>query len=259
MQQFDLICVILADDYIHHQTMKKMKKLLLATFCTLLACTTVAQSTGTVTLNRFAGSKITGIEVSGPFTVNISQGAKSSFKIVVPKRCEDLLILEQDNDGQVEVYWKKGSNIRAITGDVFEIQMVCSTLQTIDCSGAVVMNLNGKINTQELDIDASGASKIEADDLTVTGKLSVDVSGANKQTLKGSAANCEIAGSGACKLDLSKFEVSNMDLDLSGAGKCSVWVTGNLSVDISGSGDVSYSGNPNLRKEISGAGRVTKL
>lgn len=236
-----------------------MKKLILAVFCTLLACTTIAQPTGTVTLNRFAGSNITGIDVSGPFKVDISQGANSSFKIMIPKQYEDLLIVQQDNDGEVEVYWKNGTNIKHVDGDVFEIQMVCSTLQTIDCSGAVVINMNGKINTKELDIDASGASKIEADDLTVTGKLSIDVSGANKQMLKGSAVNCEIDGSGACRIDMSAFKVNDMSLDISGAGKCSVWVTGNLAIEISGAGDVQYKGNPTVRKDISGSGKISQL
>jgi hypothetical protein len=130
-------------------------------------------------------------------------------------------------------------------------------LKTIDLSGAVNIESQGKLTIPELAISGSGASDAKLD-MDVQ-RLGIDCSGGSKLKLTGSAKDVDVDVSGAVDLFAFDFPAENYKLSISGAGKAEINVSKNLKVDISGAASVRYKGTPTgMYQDISGAGSIKK-
>ena len=145
-------------------------------------------------------------------------------------------------------------------------------LSALKISGASQVDVQGFSSGDDLGIEVSGASTINFDDMEsgdfnavisgasrVRGSLNAagsdfELSGASQLELTGKADDLKIEASGASNVNLAGFPADNADIELSGASRGEVSVSGELDVTLSGASRLRYSGNPQLgRVDVSGA------
>lgn len=115
-----------------------------------------------------------------------------------------------------------------------------------------------EIESDSLEITLSGAAAISIPSLNVE-FLKVDIPGAARLAVSGHTTEQEVMITGAGRYEASKLESQDATVELTGAGKATVWVEGNLNVSLHGIGAVEYYGNPTLSETITGLGRVAGL
>ncbi len=192
------------------------------------------------------------IDVSGTFDIILSQGATQSVTVeaddnlmkIIKTRVEDgKLIIESEKPIQ------HASSLK--------VYITITELKSLELSGAVNAITEGRLTLPELSIEGSGASDSKFD-IDVQ-KLDVDCSGGSKLRFRGMASKVHMEVSGAVDLYAYDLVAEDFHLEISGAGKAQVNVTGELNVDISGAGTVRYKGTPGkLIENVSGAGSIKK-
>ena len=174
----------------------------------------------------------TKLEVSHAFAVDLVQSRSYSVVITTDDNVID----------EVEVT-KFGNTLRIglkeifinIQGVTLRAEVSMPTLEALDLSGAT--SLKGEMDTGDVRFELSGASRL---------------------TLDGTGGDMRIDASGASHADLSDFVVEDADVEVSGASRATVNVTGRLDVDASGASHVDYLGDPILgRIDTSGASSVS--
>jgi hypothetical protein len=189
---------------------------------------------------------------TGHFTVYLSQGDKESLKI---EASNDLLsqIKSEVKNNELHIYMDQShtSKEKAV------IYIGIRDLKEMNCSGAVTVNTQGMIKSNEIEFDFSGASKANLE--LTSARLEISVSGSSSIKVKGSCDQVELNISGAGTYDAVDLNSKNYDIDISGAGTATITVTDKMEVSISGSGSVKYKGDPAIEKSISGAGKITRL
>jgi hypothetical protein len=198
-------------------------------------------------------SSFNGIEVSGAFDVMLTQGTANSVILEADDNLMDLIRTEVR--GSTLVIDNKEPIYHSTSLKVF---ITFTDLKSIDLSGAVDIESQGKMTLSDLSISSSGAS--DAKLLMDVQRLGIDCSGGSKLKLSGSAKEVDVDASGAIDLFAFDFLAESYKLSISGAGKAEINVSKELSVDISGAASVRYKGNPTKNmQDISGAGSVKKV
>jgi len=238
-------------------TSKNTKGIFTAILITLLiiaSCNVIGEmGSGNVIRQERKVSSFNGIEVSGAFDVMLIQGTTSSLVVEADDNLMDLIRTEVRGSTLVI------DNKRPIAhSKSLKLFITFTELKSVDLSGAVDIESQGKLTLPELAISGSGASDGKLD-LDVQ-RLSIDCSGGSKLKLTGSAKDVNVEASGAVDLFAYDFPAENYKLSISGAGKAEINVSKNLNVDISGAASVHYKGSPTgIYQDISGAGSVKKV
>jgi len=132
----------------------------------------------------------------------------------------------------------KTNSLESSISGVSNIDMTCDVVDfEMECSGASKMNINGNITDIELDV--SGASKI---------------------TLSGAANHFDVDCSGASAISALNFKCDNINADCSGASKLDIYVVKSLDIEVSGASKCSYKsdGNILMQSEVNGASSLKK-
>jgi len=220
----------------------------------IVSCNVIGEiGSGNVIREERKVSSFNGIEVSGAFDVKLIQGTVSSVVIEADDNLMPLIRTEVRGSTLVIDNKKPISHSKGL-----KVFITFTELKSIDLSGAVDIESQGKLTLPELSISGSGASdgKLEMD----VRKLSIDCSGGSKLKLSGSAKDVEVDASGAVDLFAYDFPAETYKLSISGAGKAEINISKELNVDISGAATVHYKGNPTKNvQDISGAGTVKKV
>jgi hypothetical protein len=174
----------------------------------------------------------TKLEVSHAFEVNLVQSRSYSVVITADDNVIDEVEVTKFGNtlriGLRETYF----NVQGVT---LRAEVSMPTLEALDLSGAT--SLKGEMGTGDVRFELSGASRL---------------------TLDGTGGDMRIDASGASHADLSDFVVEDADVEVSGASRATVNVTGRLDVDASGASRVDYLGDPILgRIDTSGASSVS--
>ncbi|MSQ83825.1 MAG: DUF2807 domain-containing protein [Myxococcales bacterium] len=111
------------------------------------------------------------------------------------------------------------------------------------------------LQTAKLDrLQVSGAGKVHASGLHGDTFL-LRVSGAASVRLAGEVSSTTLELSGASSVQAGDLTAARVKIDLSGAGKATVWASESLDVAVSGAGSVVYGGKPKeVTKKITGVG-----
>jgi len=197
-------------------------------------------------------SDFTGIDVSGGFTVEITQGNTESLKLEAEENLLDNIKTEVRN-GVLHIYNDKSLS----TNKGMKAYITLKELNKIDISGGVKVIGNSTFKTNAMDLDMSGGSKVA---LAVdTKKLTADMSGASKVELKGRADELLMDMSGASKVEAADLEAKRVKVSASGASKVSVFAKEALDINASGASAIYYKGSPRITSETSAAARISKL
>jgi hypothetical protein len=192
------------------------------------------------------------LDISGSYTVELTQGNQESLKIEAD---EDVLgnIITEVKNGALTIKMQ-GKHWR--TGHI-KIFLTFKSLDMISSAGSLALKGTGLLKFANLDLEVSGSADIDMQ-LEAT-KLRAEMSGSSDAKLQGTVADMQVEISGAGNLEAIELTCQNFDLEISGSGDAKINVAQQLNVDISGSGAVVYKGNPNIKKSISGSGSIKKL
>jgi hypothetical protein len=193
------------------------------------------------------------VDVSHAFEVDITRA--EGFSVVV--RVDDNLreYLRVVKRGRTLVIGLEPGRPLNVGRATLEAEVTMPDLTGIGLSGASHVTITGFESARPLEVDASGASELRGD--IDAGDARFHVSGASRVTLRGSAEDLTIDGSGASRIDLSDFDVGDADVELSGASRAMITASGRLDVQASGASHVTYSGSPAMGDiDTSGASSV---
>lgn len=230
-----------------------MRKLALATVILLAACANERsdQSADGSGSRDFAAEPFTGIAVSGPYDVVVTQGSTRAVRAEgSPNGIEQLRI--RVVDGQLRISPRRG--ITTPTGKV----IIYVTAPTIDRA-----SIGGSGN---ISIDKAGGASFTGSiggsgDLSI-GSLRADraefaVAGSGNVVAAGTAgdAHYSIAGSGS--IDGKSLATRTASVSIAGSGSTSANVTEAATISIMGSGDVDIKGGATCKVSKMGSGEVT--
>ncbi len=243
----------------------------------LLGMITGAKAGEQVEISRFQGEKITGIDVSGAFEIKIRQGEETGVVLSIPARYKNQLTVSLDGNGKLKIGFK--GTIKGERGDRYLAEIVCSSLEYIDLSGACRLSGEGDFYGEKLSIDLSGAAtvtmggyvevggKVEADlsgAARFTGKLSApfidaELSGAAYFTLSGNADSGKLETSGAAQAHMGDFTFRTLSASASGASSIKVCANEQLSVSGSGAAKLFYRSEGRVNVHTSGASTISQF
>lgn len=204
-----------------------------------------------VSQNR-AVSGFKGINVSGGFAVEITQGNSESVRIEAQENLLSSIQTEVKN-GVLHIY--TSNNITNSKG--MKAYITLKELNSVSISGGVKVTGKSTFKANSFDLDMSGGSKVQ---LAIdTKKLKMDMSGASKVVLTGQADEVAMDMSGASKVDASELEAKRVRVGASGASAVKVYAKDALSIDASGATKVDYRGNPKITSTASPAAKITQM
>ncbi|RDV14457.1 DUF2807 domain-containing protein [Pontibacter diazotrophicus] len=197
-------------------------------------------------------SDFRGINVSGGFAVEITQGNQESLRLEAE---ENLLsnIRTEVRNGVLHIY--NEGNVTTNKG--MKAYITIRELNSVDISGGVKVTGNSTFRTDALELDMSGASKVNLD--INTNRLEADMSGASKIELTGRADEVDMDMSGASKVEAADLQAKRVKVEASGASKVRVYATEALDINASGATSISYRGSPSITSETSSAARISKI
>ncbi|WP_162054044.1 head GIN domain-containing protein [Pontibacter pamirensis] len=197
-------------------------------------------------------SDFRGINVSGGFAVEITQGNQESLRLEAD---ENLLsnIKSEVRNGVLHIYNEDG----VTTKKGMKAYITMRELSSVDISGGVKVTGNSTFKTDALELDMSGASKVNLD--INTDRLEADMSGASKIELTGRADEVDMDMSGASKVEAADLQAKRVKVEASGASKVRVYATETLDISASGATSISYKGSPSITAETSSAAKISKI
>jgi hypothetical protein len=204
-----------------------------------------------VSQNRNAAG-FKGINVSGGFSVELTQGGKEGVRIEAQENLLNSIQTEVKN-GVLHIYTT--DNISTNKG--MKAYITIRELNSVNISGGVKVMGNSTFKADAFDMDLSGGSKVT---LAInTKKLRADMSGASKVMLTGVADEVRMDMSGASKVDASDLEAKRVHVEASGASNVKVFAKNELNVNASGATKVAYKGDPTVSSNVSAAAKISKM
>ncbi|MDX5421395.1 MAG: DUF2807 domain-containing protein [Hymenobacteraceae bacterium] len=193
-----------------------------------------------------------GIDVSGGFAVELTQGSKEGVRIEAQENLHGRIKTEV-KDGVLHIYNEGGIS----TSKGLKAYVTVRELNKVSISGGVKVTGNSTFKADAFDLDLSGGSKVT---LAInTKKLNTDMSGASKVMLSGVADEVRMDMSGASKVDASELEAKRVHVEASGASDVKVYAKNELNVNASGATKVAYKGSPSVSSSVSAAAKIFKM
>jgi hypothetical protein len=212
--------------------------------------------------DTFASEKrdVTGfhaVDISTVGNVLLSQGAEESVTVqgsdnIVPliKTTVENGVLVIKTDEPLNIVGMKGKNILTFVIQVKE-------LDGVTVSGVAEVNMD-QLSAPSLELNMSGAGKVNMQMISGM-SLKVTVSGVGDVKLSGIYKTANIVISGAGPIDAADLRLQTADVNISGIGGATLWVTDRLTGTVSGAGSVSYYGNPQTSTKATGVGVFKSL
>ena len=108
-------------------------------------------------------------------------------------------------------------------------------------------------------LDLSGGSSGTMNGFVMSHDLTITASGGSWATLGGGARNLALEASGGSHLDLTNFNLTNANVDLSGGSQATISLSGRLDASLSGGSQLYYLGNATLGNvNVSGGSLISK-
>ncbi len=193
------------------------------------------------------------IQFTGTGNLIIEQGDEESLTIEADDNIIGLIETRVRGD-VLHIGYKRGVNI--IPTGTIKFYLTVEDLDRIDLSGVGDIDCDG-FETDDLEFSISGSGDIK---FNIEAKsIEIDVSGLGDINLSGKVGSHKIQISGSGKYDAEELESKNCEIEISGFGSATVYVSDNLNIEINGAGNVYYKGSPDISQDISGLGRIKSL
>ena len=204
---------------------------------------------------NFAG--FTYVEVGSVFEVELTESGSYLTAITADDNLFDYIEVSQAGE-TLRIRLTPTYNYRGVT---LKAKITLPKLSGLHLYGATNGTVKGFQSSNDFNLQLSGASYLDID--ITAGDTKFEISGATKVTgslktddaefrvseasiveLKGSANNMILNASGASKLKLTDFPVTQADVTLSGASEVTTKVSGRLDVILTGAAKLRYKGDP---------------
>lgn len=140
----------------------------------------------------------------------------------------------------------------------FRAYVSSPVIKSIESSGSGRTIIEGRINSEELDISSSGSGGI--DGIIDVNKLSFDKSGSGQSHISGRATIASIETSGSGSFVGPNLIIEKCSVSTSGSGSVEVTVNKEISASTSGSGNIRLRGEALISDiSTSGSGRLKRL
>ncbi|WP_019948344.1 PspC domain-containing protein [Hymenobacter aerophilus] len=197
------------------------------------------------------------VSVVGPYRVVVRPSRRYSIRAAGSDDALRQLLVERDGNGLV-IKPRNRSMFRLgdFSSDKARVLVTIELpeLNHLQLVGGARAQVSG-FGTGDLSVEQAGGSQLVLDGQF--NELSMDLAGACRAALRGSATELKIDGAGACQVTGASFTARNADIDVVGASKVRVHVTGELKADATGASVIEYSGSPtDVRRSAVGASSV---
>lgn len=194
----------------------------------------------------------TEIKTSSAIHVYLTQGKAESLQVeaeenIIPyietKVVKNCLIISLNGN-------RKHKNLS--TNKPMNVYVSVPNLEKIEASSASHIYGTNEWKATDLEIEISSAAQLDMN-LEVN-RLDLEVTSAAKAQLAGKGNLLDAEVNSAAYLDAEKFIVSKADIEVSSAGKATIYVADELEYEISSMGKLDYYGNPHILKAESNSG-----
>ena len=205
---------------------------------------------GTTATSRIDAAGVTRPDVASGFDVRVSLGQPEAVTITYDDNLTDLLDVRVDGR-TLRIQLQPNSNIDH--RPTLRAQVTLARLEELRAAGASTVTVASKLPGARLRLLVSGSSRVAAADLAVD-RAEATVSGSSRLELTGTANALSAQGSGASRLELADLHLRDLDIQLSGASRGSVKVTGTIAAQVSGASNLTYQGTPQFTKRDTSGG-----
>ena len=235
---------------------KAVAAIVIAAAGTTAACSHArGEDAGPVVSRDYQVGNFTGVEVAGPFDVDIRTGARPGVhaqgneklieRLVVEVKGDKLLIHPRRNGNWFGGWHSSGSGKIAVT---------VPALAAATLAGSGDMTID-KVQGERFDGQIAGSGDLRVGQVDV-GSLKLGIAGSGGASASGRArdASYEIAGSGS--VDAHSLTTETLKVSIAGAGDIKAHASNSAKVDIRGSGDVEVTGGAKCSVSKAGSGNV---
>lgn len=187
---------------------------------------------GELATTTFALDGFDHVDVSSAFDVEITVGDKPFVEVVTDDNLvEDLDVRVVDNELRIGF-----ADNTSIGNGTFRATVRLPLLVALDTSGASSVNVVGAYGPDQ----------------------QYDVSGASTVNVSGKGTYVEVDASGASTIDLNLQDVTEVEVDLSGASELSLLAVATVSGDLSGASTMTVPADARVEADLSGASSVER-
>lgn len=220
----------------------------------------VVPASGQPVTRQYDMTGFTGVKLDSGLIAAVMYDDGYAAAVTVDESVAEYLVAEVDGD-TLHIGLQPG---KVYSGLTFRVTVTLPQLRALEVTGGARARVYGFASSDPLSLTISGGgiaalSGVEAGDVTadVSGAaglggdlkartLTGAVSGSSRIGVTGSAESAVLDASGGSNLDLGTFTIGDLEVDLSGASRGTVIVTGTLDADVSGGSQLEYGGSPTL-------------
>ena len=215
-----------------------------------------------IAFSAFADDKIektynlddfTKIYLRGPYEVHLRQSDKCGLTILAKQEYFDKLeVSSSEGELEIELDGKNFKKTRAI-----EIYIQFRDLEKLEIEGAVDLQCENQIKTDNLKLEFEGAGNVELN--IATAKIIANISGVGNFELEGETDYHKVEFSGIGNYDARDLHSKFTIVESNGIGSVSIHASHKLKGDANGIGSVDYYGDPDdVDITSSGLGSVNR-
>ncbi|MEE1963394.1 head GIN domain-containing protein [Allomuricauda taeanensis] len=197
----------------------------------------------------------TRLRISDAFQVYVHfSEVEEEIRIAANDNLHEKIVVEKDGD-ELVIRLKSHTSIKGKA--VMNAYITTTNLSAFRLGGASRLTLENVWDVQDGKIGVSGASDFKGE--VVADRLEMDLDGASSIDVTGSISFLDAELSGSSDLLDFGLDISNLDIDLSGASTAFLSVEETIRVKASGASTLNYKGDATiLKSELSGSSHVTK-
>ena len=177
------------------------------------------------------------LDVSGVFTVYVSQGSSHSLEVEADANLMPFIDIDKSGN-TLRVSTQKGSKINKWTE--MNLYITMREVEDITLSGMVSLNGETRIQGDEITLSHSGMGSTNLD--LMCNKFEAAVSGMAKLNLSGQSNQVFLDNAGMGNIEATSLKATRLKIDNSGMGNAEVYATTAIDISSSGMGKVTYTG-----------------
>jgi hypothetical protein len=215
-----------------------------------------AQDNGPAAGRNYQVGAFTGIEVAGPFDVNVTTGKPVAVSAQGSERVLDALEVKVDGD-KLFIRTRRGGWLNGMTWGSRDKVVFTVSVPSLAVAGIAG---SGNLRIDQVSGDSFKGGIAGSGNLTV-GRLAVrdldlGVAGSGDATVAGQTQRAKYGIAGSGNLDASGLRATDAEAEIAGSGSIRAQVTGTAKASIAGSGDIDIRGGARCQSSKNGSGNI---
>lgn len=225
----------------------------IAAALSMSACSLVGTVSGSGTIVEATPEvdAFTALAISSAFDVTLRTGDEPLVTVRVDDNLLDSVTVDVSGD-------TLRIGLDAAVGDATleaDVLVPRDALTRIEVDGAATLSSTDTLTSAELAIDANGAGRVFV--VVEAADLDLGADGASVVNASGSADRLVVDADGASSAQLTQLEAADATVEVDGASRAEVNVSGTLTAKAAGASSVRYTGNPEaIDQQTSGASSI---